>query len=131
MILIVFIECVLSILLIAVLGKAAESLFSEIGMQEIYFTTESGERIERDAIIEVARTDRGYQLYYDIYPEATSDKSVTFRSNKPDLVEVDDTGYVTFFDDVDVAITVTSKNGKSATIVLVPKRNNQGTVVLD
>ena len=39
MILIVVIECVLSILLIAVLGKAAESIFYEVAAQDIYFTT--------------------------------------------------------------------------------------------
>ena len=39
MILIVVIECVLSILLIAVLGKALESYFYEVAAQEICFTT--------------------------------------------------------------------------------------------
>ena len=132
MILIVFVECVLAILLIAVLGKAVESYNYEVGAQEIYFkTAAAGERLENGETVQLDRTDRGYQLYYEILPSDTSDKTVTFRSSKPDSVVVDQTGYVTFFDDVDVSITVTTKNGKSATVVLVPKRATSGTVVID
>lgn len=39
MILIVVLECVLAILLIAVIGKAMESFFYEVSAREIYFTT--------------------------------------------------------------------------------------------
>ena len=131
MILIVIVECILAILLIAVLGKAVESYNYEVGAQEIYFKTAAGERLENGEALQLERTDRGYQLYYEILPTNTSDKTVTFRSSKPDSVVVDQTGYVTFFDDVDVSITVTTKNGKSATVVLVPKRETSGTVVID
>ena len=131
MILIVIVECILAILLIAVIGKAVESYYYEVGVQEIYFVTDAGERIESGASIKLDRTDRGYQLHYEIVPSDTTDKSVTFRASKPDLVEVDETGYVTFFEDVDVSITVTTKNGKSATVVLVPKRDTSGEVVID
>lgn len=39
MILIVVIECVLAILLIAIIGKAMESLFYEVNARDIFFTT--------------------------------------------------------------------------------------------
>ena len=39
MILIVVIECVLAILLIAVIGKAMESLFYEVSARDVFFTT--------------------------------------------------------------------------------------------
>lgn len=39
MILIVVIECVLAILLIAVIGKAMESLFYEVNARDVFFTT--------------------------------------------------------------------------------------------
>ena len=131
MILIVVIECVLAVLLIGVIGLAIESAYKDVTCQGVYFMTESGERIDEDSVVEVERPDRGYQLYCGFDPEETTDKTLKYTTSKPDKVKVNDTGYVTFFEDTDVTITITSSNGKTATIKLVPKRNTHGTVDLD
>ena len=152
MILIVVIECVLSILLIAAIGKAIETYFNDVEAQEIYFTTESGERlapgilykeregtmqeIESDQIvIEVSRPDKGYQLHWEIIAENTSDRTVTFlaRSQDPDVeVTVDDSGFVHFDDVVIATITISTKNGRTASVLLVPRQKEKtGTVTLE
>ena len=128
MILIVVIECVLAILLIAVLGKAIENYHTDVEATEIFFTNEAGERLENGAVLEVARMDRGYQLHYGFAPEDVTDQSVRFTSGKPDLVTVSEEGYVSFSVDTDVVITVSSANGKTATVTLVPKSNTDGKV---
>ena len=130
-ILIVIVECVLSVLLIGVIGLAIESAHTEVECQEIYFTTAEGVRLENGDILEVDRPDKGYQLYYEIVPDNTSDQAVTFTSGKPEKVMVNELGYVSFIEDTDVNITVSSKNGKTTTITLVPKRSTHGTVELD
>ena len=149
MILIVVIECVLSILLIAVIGKAIESYYKEVEAQEIYFTTAEGEillpgmlykekegtteTIDSDRIIiEVARPDRGYQLHWLIIAEETSDRSVIFNARAQDKnveVTVDENGFVHFEDDVVVTITISTKNGRTATVLLTPRQGSQGGVV--
>ena len=149
MILIVVIECVLSILLIAVIGKAIESYYKEVEAQEIYFTTAEGEillpgmlykekegtteTIDSDRIIiEVARPDRGYQLHWLIIAEETSDRSVIFNARSQDKnveVTVDENGFVHFEDDVVVTITISTKNGRTATVLLTPRQGSQGGVV--
>ena len=149
MILIVVIECVLSILLIAVLGKAIETYFTETEAQEIHFTTAEGvvlapgtlykekdgstTQIESEQIvIEVARPDRGYQLHWLIIAENTSDISVTFsvKSQDPNIeVTVDENGFVYFEDDVVATVTISTKNGRTATVLLTPRQGSQGGVV--
>ena len=129
-ILIVIVECILSVLLIGVIGLAIESSHNEVECQEIYFTTPEGVRLENGESIEVARPDKGYQLHYAILPDNTSDQAVTFTSGKPDYVTVNESGYVTFIEDVDAVITISSKNGKTATVTLVPKRKGSGTIVV-
>ena len=149
MILIVILECVLSILLIAVIGKAIETFFQETEAQEIYFTTADGvvlepstlykekegttETIESDQIIiEVARPDRGYQLHWLIIADNTSDRTVRFNaiSQNPDVeVTVDENGFVHFEDDVVATVTISTKNGRTATVLLVPRQKDIGGVV--
>ena len=152
MVLIVFIECVLSILLIAVFGKAIETYFNEVEAQEIWFTTEDGtvlepgmlykekdgtvQAIENDQIIiEVARPDRGYQLHWLIIADNTSDRTVTFnvRSQNSDIdVSVDENGFVFFGDDVNATVTIVTKNGRTATVLLTPYRKDKtGEVTLE
>ena len=87
-VLIVIVECILAVLLIGVIGLAIESTYKEVGCREIYFTTPEGEKLDSDAILEVARPDKGYQLHYAMDPANTSDKSVTFTSGKPEFVTV-------------------------------------------
>lgn len=149
MILIVVIECVLSILLIAVLGKAIETYFTETEAQEIHFTTAEGVVLEpgtlykekdgsttqiesEQIVIEVARPDRGYQLHWLIITDKTSDRSVTFsvKSQDPSIeVTVDENGFVYFADDVVATVTISTKNGRTATVLLTPRQGGQGGVV--
>ena len=131
MILIVVIECVLAVLLIGVIGLAIETAYKDVTCQGVYFTTEDGEILSEESVVEVARPDKGYQLHYGFDPEDTTDKTVKYSTSKPEKVTVNETGYVTFIEDTDVVITITTRNGKTATITLVPKRNTHGTVVLD
>ena len=113
------------------LGKAIETYFNEVNAREVCFLDEKGVPLENDAIIEVERMDLGYQLEWRINPEKTSDKTIVFTSSKPDLVTVDQSGYVCFDIDTDVSITASTANGMTATVKLVPKRNTQGTVDID
>ena len=146
MILIVLLECVLSILLVAVMGIAVETYFNDVEAQEIYFTTATGERlspgtlykekegttqaIESDQIvIEVNRPDRGYQLHWEVVAENTTDKSVTFLviSQNPDVeVTVDEDGFVHFDGDVVATVTISTKNGRTATVLLIPRQKDKG-----
>ena len=133
MILIVIAECVLAVFLIGVIGLAIESTYSGVDCREVYFTTADGVRLTSEAVVEVSLLEmqNGYQLYFKLDPEDTSDVPVTFTTSKPEIVMVSETGLVTFREDTDVVITVSSKNGKTATIQLVPKRSTHGTVDLD
>ena len=130
-VIVVLLECVLAILLVSFLGKAIETYFNEVSAREVCFLDEKGVPLEDDAIIEVERMDLGYQLEWRINPEKTSDKTITFASSKPDVVTVDESGYVSFDIDTDVSITASTANGMTATVKLVPKRNTQGTVDID
>ena len=127
-VLVVVVECIVAILMIGVIGIAIEASNREILCQEIYFINADGEIYDNGAIVEVERPDKGFQLYYKMNPENTTDKSVTFSSSKPDDVEVSESGYVNFFIDTDVTITISTKNGKSASIILTPKRDMNGDV---
>ena len=133
MILIVIAECVLAVFLIGVIGLAIESTYSGVDCREVHFTTADGTRLTSEAVVEVSLLEMqdGYQLYYKLDPEDTSDVPVTFMTSKPEIVMVSETGLVRFREDTDVVITVSSKNGKTATITLVPKRNTHGTVDMD
>ena len=152
MILVVLLECILSILLIAVLGLAIESFFNETEAEEIYFTTATGERLDpgtlykekegttqainsESVVIEVSRPDRGYQLHWYIHTDKTSDKSVTFNARSSDKnveVSVDENGFVYFEADVNATITISTKNGRTATVLLVPRQKEKtGEVTLE
>ena len=152
MILIVLLECVLSILLVAVLGIAVETFFKETEAEEVHFLTSGGEvmtpghlysekegtsrEIENDQIIiEVNRPDRGYQLHWEVITEDTTDKSVTFLaiSQNPDVeVTVDEDGFVHFDGDVVATVTVSTKNGRTATVLLIPRQKDKsGNVTLE
>ena len=121
----VFLECILAVLIVSFFGKMIEDLRDTILCEEIYFTYETGEKIEDDVLLEVSLSpsNRGYQLHWEISPENASNKEVEFISSKPDLVVVDNTGMVTFFVDVDVIITVRTLDGsgKMDSITLVPE----------
>ena len=121
----VFLECILAVLIVSFFGKMIEDLRDTILCEEVYFTYETGEKIEDDTLVEVALSpsNRAYQLHWKIDPENTSNKEVEFISSKPELVVVDNTGLVTFFVDVDVLITVRvlDGSGKTDSITLVPE----------
>ena len=133
MVLIVIAECVLAVFLIGVIGLAIESTYSGVDCREVYFTTAEGVRLTVDDVLELSplEMEGEYQLYYQLDPENTTDVPVTFTTSKPDLVTVSETGVVQFTDDTDVLITISTANGKTATVQLVPKRNTHGTVDLD
>jgi len=131
MVIVVLVECVLAILLISVLGKAIETYQTEVECKEIYFTDANGEKIQINevtgmAVMEVTLTDtkRSIQLTWNFSPTNTSNKSVTFVSSLPDWVEVDESGMVNFFDDRAAVITISTTNGKSASIQLIPKTDD-------
>ncbi len=146
MILVVILECVLSILLIAILGKALESFFIETEAMQVHFTTSDGRilepgmrYIEKDGtiepiqseniVIEVERPDKGYQLHWEVITKETTDKTVTFSaySLDPDVeVSVDENGFVYFEDDVAADITISTKNGRTATVRLRPRQKEKG-----
>ena len=154
-ILIVIVECILAILLIGIIGKAIETYFNAIQADEVYFTTSDGTKltagmkyfektdtIEMDEnniedniiVIVVARWDRGYQLHWDVKPDNTSDKSVTFMAEantEEDIeVSVNETGFVFFEDKVNATITISTTNGKTAVVQLITIEPKSGDVDL-
>lgn len=151
-ILVVVVECILAVLLISVLGLAIETYFNATEAEEIHFTTADGTTLEKgmlykekegtitrvdndQIVIEVARPDRGYQLHWQIISDNTSDKSVTFvaKSQDPDVeVSVDENGFVYFEDDTNAIITISTKNGRTDSVLLIPRQGNQsGDVTLE
>ena len=126
----VFLECILAVFLISFFGKIIEDLRADVLCEDIYFTYETGEKIEDGVSIEVTLTDSkaSYQLYWALGPENVSNKEVIFTSSKPEYVVIDGTGNVTFFEDVDVVITIKALDGsgKTDSIMLIPKRNTSG-----
>ena len=152
MILVVILECALSILLISVVGMAIETLNNETEAVDIRFTTAEGvllepgmlykekegttEEIKNDQlVIEVYRPDRGYQLHWEILAENASDRSVSFLaiSHDPAVeVTVDESGYVHFDDEVEVTVIISTKNGRTATALLIPRQKEKsGNVTLE
>ena len=152
MVLVVILECVVSILLIAIMGIVVEAFTNETEAEEVHFLTESGEVMESghlykeqdgsvrevdndQIIIEVYRPDRGYQLHWEVITERTTDKSVTFLaiSSDPEIeVLVDENGFVFFEDDVVATVTVSTKNGRTATVLLIPRQKEKsGNVTLE
>ena len=123
-VIVVIVECVLAVLMVALLGAAIENARKETRCTDIYFTNSDYEKLRDDYVIEVDLSRSiGYQLYYVIMPDNTTDKSVSFSSSRPDQVIVSPTGYVTFIDEVMVTITITATDGsnRSDSITLFPK----------
>ena len=133
MILIVIVECILAILLIAVIGKAIENYHQEVFCEEIHFVNEQGEIID-DTTVRVTNLVEGCQLHYVIVPSDATDQTVTFHSEKPNEVYVDELGHVTFLkqsSSTTASITVATKNGKTATVTVAPERDMSGIVHID
>ncbi|MBO5736456.1 MAG: hypothetical protein J6S04_01485 [Clostridia bacterium] len=123
--LVVLLECILAVFLVSVFGHAIEDSRRQILCQDIYFVTESGEKIEDGEMIEYKLTDANisYQLYWVMETEKTSNKEVVFESSDP-MVKVNNLGLVTFLEETDVIITIRAIDGSGRTdsITLVPKR---------
>ena len=126
----VFLECILAVFLISFFGKIIEDIRANVLCEEIYFTYETGEKIEDNVQIRVTLTDTNpsYQLYWAVDPDNVSNKEVSFTSSKPEYVMIDKTGRVTFIEDVDVVITVKAMDGsgKTDSITLIPERKIVG-----
>jgi len=133
MVLIVIVECVLAVLLIGVIGLAIESTYKEVSCKEVYFTLEDGTVPENNRIYIETNWWEGYQLHYEILPENASNKAVTFTSDKPDKVTVNEVGWVTFLARTSANITIRTENGgKTDTVLLAFKPDtNGGTVDLN
>ena len=129
--LVVLLECILAVFLVSVFGHAIEDSRRQILCQDIYFVTESGEKIEDGEMIEYKLTDANisYQLYWVMETDKTSNKEVVFESSNA-LVKVNSEGLVMFIEEVPVVITVRAVDGsgKSDSVTLVPK---SGDIVVD
>ena len=123
--LVVLLECILAIFIVSIFGHAIEDTRRQILCQDIYFVTESGEKIEDGEMIEykLEGSNRSYQLYWVMETSETSNKEVMFESDNP-YVLVSDDGLVTFVKMVDAVITVKAidGSGKMDSITLVPIR---------
>ena len=124
--LVVLLECILAIFIVSIFGHAIEDTRRQILCQDIYFVTESGEKIEDGEMIEYTISDANmtYQLYWVMETSETSNKEVVFESDN-DLVIVSADGLVTFLDDgQDAVITIKAidGSGKMDSITLVPIR---------
>ena len=133
-VIVVIVECILAILLISFLGKAIETIMKNVYSEDVYFTDADGEKIADEVVIEftLSDTNRDYQLFWVVESKRTTNKDVIFSSNKEGVV-VDETGKVTFLDDVsDVIITVKTLDGseKSDSITIVCLRD-MGNIDVD
>ena len=131
---IVVVECFLAVLLISIFGQAIFAATQKHLAHEVYFTYQDGTKIEDNVHFEyeVSQTDAltTVKLHWVVGPEETSNKQVSFAASKPDAVAINEEGVVTFFDEVDVTITIFTMDGSNHTdtLVLVPKRNVGGDV---
>ena len=123
--LVVLLECILAIFIISVFGRAIEDARRQILCQDLYFVTETGEKVEDGEMIEYKLTDSNisYQLYWVMETGETSNKEVEFESSDP-MVKVNSLGLVTFLEETDVIITIRAIDGSGRTdsITLVPIR---------
>ena len=123
--LVVLLECILAIFIISVFGHAIEDARRQILCQDLYFVTETGEKVEDGEMIEYKLTDSNisYQLYWVMETGETSNKEVEFESSDP-MVKVNSLGLVTFLEETDVIITIRAIDGSGRTdsITLVPIR---------
>lgn len=121
--LVVLLECILAVFIVSIFGHAIEDSRKQILCEDIYFVSESGEKIEDGEMIEFKLTDANmsYQLKWVMETDKTSNKEVVFESSNP-LVKVNSLGLVTFLDEVSVVITVRAidGSGKTDSITLVP-----------
>ncbi len=128
-ILAVLLECILAVLLVSFFGKAIEDARKDVLCEDIYFVTETGEKIDDDVGIEVELSDTklSYKLYWKIIAKNTTKKEVEFVSSKPESVIIDQTGIVTFLEETDVVITIRAMDGsgKSDSITLIPVRDTE------
>ena len=127
-VIVVIVECVLAVLMVSLLGAAIENAHKETKATAVYFTDADYVKLLDGRIIDVdlSHGEIGYQLYYVVSPDNTTDKTVVFESSEPEAVIVSPTGYVTFIDpEVTVTITITVADGSncSDTVTLVPKVN--------
>jgi hypothetical protein len=123
--LVVLLECILAVFIVSIFGHAIEDARKQILCRDIYFVTESGEKIEDGEMIEYKLTDSNisYQLYWVMETKETSNKEVVFESSDP-MVKVNSEGLITFLEETDVVITIRAidGSGKTDSITLVPKR---------
>ena len=123
--LVVLLECILAIFIVSIFGHAIEDSRKQILCQDLYFTTESGEKIEDGEKIEYKLTDSNisYQLYWVMETDKASNKEVIFESSDP-MVKVNSLGLVTFLEETDVTITIRAidGSGKTDSITFLPKR---------
>ena len=121
--LVVLLECLLAVLIVNLFGHVILDPSKQIVCKDLYFSTESGEKIEDGEIIEYSLTDSNisYQLYWVMEATDVSNKEVVFESNHP-MVKVNSLGLVTFIEEVSVIITVRAVDGsgKMDSIALVP-----------
>lgn len=108
------------------------TLYREKEKRLEWLPTEDHEEADakKDIIFEFYNPEK-VRLNYVIMPANTTENTVTFTCNDPD-VEIEGDGTVHFYGDEihSVQITVRTKNGKSATIWLSPKKNTKPNPVV-
>ena len=110
--LVVLLECILAVFIVSIFGHAIEDARRQILCQDLYFVSESGEKVEDGAMIEYSLTDSNisYQLYWVMETSEVSNKEVVFESSDP-MVKVNNLGLVTFLEETDVVITIRAIDG--------------------
>ena len=132
-ILVVLIECIFAVFLISFFGQALYNTDRNVACGEVYFVTESGEKLEDKAQIEVVFNDSNisYQLYWEVMPETATNKQVNFIWNNEDY-EISADGLVTLLAEYPSVLQITIKtidgSNKSAVITLFPKRDYVGGI---
>lgn len=84
-VMIVALECIASLVLIVLFGPMIEPLFEIKGVKDIYFVSETGERMLNDSIVEIDLEETfEYHFRFSIKPDDASDPVVTIISKELD-----------------------------------------------
>ncbi|MBQ7924011.1 MAG: hypothetical protein IJ329_01745 [Clostridia bacterium] len=131
---VILIECILAVFLISFFGQAIFSAVNKVPVQYVHFTYADGTVIEDNVALQFELSDskRDYQVYWEVGPDNATNTAVRFTCDKDEsMVIVDETtGVVTFFEDIDVIITISSTDGSnvSDSIHLIPQNKDGGNV---
>lgn len=112
----------LPIFLIVTIGLASKVISQRnyIYVESVVFVDEDENEYPKDKIIKLSPGDT-FQLYYKIYPELATNQKVSFMSDRPELVSVNENGELQVADDLygTTYITLQTECGNKTIRILI------------